>query len=295
MVSLAVVFVLSIMFIVTGNVFSFVVLVLLIAILAFVLVNFGFVKINTSNNQIDITYYPVPEAPRPSGVDGSSSVTGLPQPSSEVSSSENEVFYVGDNTFTYDKAENVCKAYDAELATYSQIEQAYNAGAEWCGYGWSVGGLALFPTQHASWERRQMEVSEEKRKVCGRPGINGGYFDPQMKFGVNCYGRKPAKKPSNSKGWSNPADRMIGILKDHLDDLQVLPFNKSAWSESDHGPRIVDSDTNTAAQAPFHRDMPNTTSQHAATAVRGAGRATVGAVADVGSGLSQFVKDLFQV
>ena len=27
---------------------------------------------------------------------------------------------------------------------------------------------------------------------CGRPGVNGGYFDnPNIKFGVNCYGQKP--------------------------------------------------------------------------------------------------------
>jgi len=293
MVTLGIVFALSVLFIVTGNVFSFLMLVLLVGILVFVLVHFGFVKINTAGNQIDITYYPVPEPPRPTGVEGPSSAVGNPPDSSEVPA-ENEVFYVGDNTFTYDKAENVCKAYDAELATYSQIEQAYNAGAEWCGYGWSVGGLALFPTQMASWLKRQMESSQEKRQVCGRPGINGGYFEPTMKFGVNCYGRKPAKTPSNSKG-STKADRMIGFLKDHIDDLQVIPFNKTEWSEHDVSRNIVDSDTNTAAQAPVPGSGPRTTSQHAASAVRGAGRATVGAVAEAGSGLSQFVKDLFQV
>ena len=293
MISLAVVFALSILFIVTGNVFSFVVLVLLIGILAFVLINFGFVKIRTTNNQIDITYFPVPEPPRPSGVAAPSTAVGNPPPSSDVSS-DNEVFYVGDNTFTYDKAENVCKAYDAELATYSQIEQAYNAGAEWCGYGWSVGGLALFPTQFASWERRQMEIGEDKRKVCGRPGINGGYFDPKMKFGVNCYGRKPAKKPSMGGKTSTEADRMVGMLKDHIDDLNVLPFNKTVWSETEHAPRIIDSDTNTAAQAPVPQPR-HTTSQAAAAIVRGTGTTAVGAVEGVGDGVVQFVKDLLQV
>ena len=142
MIGLAVVFVLSILFILTGNIFSFFVFVLLIGILLFVLFQYGFVKINTNGNEIDVTYYPVPDPPPPGPADAPSTAAGSPPPSSDLPTG-NEVFYVGDNTFTYDKAENVCKAFDAELATYSQIEQAYNAGAEWCGYGWSVGGLAL--------------------------------------------------------------------------------------------------------------------------------------------------------
>jgi hypothetical protein len=233
MIGLAVVFVLSILFILTGNIFSFFVFVLLIGILLFVLFQYGFVKINTNGNEIDVTYYPVPDPPPPGPADASSTAAGSPPPSSDLPTG-NEVFYVGDNTFTYDKAENVCKAFDAELATYSQIEQAYNAGAEWCGYGWSVGGLALFPTQEASWERRQLqETSEESRQRCGRPGINGGYFEPTMKFGVNCYGRRPAKRPSDARRETrqqSAVDRMIGFLKDHLGDLQVFPFNKTSWS-----------------------------------------------------------------
>lgn len=246
MIGLAVVFVLSILFILTGNIFSFFVFALLIGILLFVLFQYGFVKINTSGTEIDIMYFPVPEPP-PGPAEAPSTAAGSPPPSSDLPTG-NEVFYVGDNTFTYDKAENVCKAFDAELATYSQIEQAYNAGAEWCGYGWSVGGLALFPTQEASWERRQLqETSEESRQRCGRPGINGGYFEPTMKFGVNCYGRRPAKRPSDARRETrqqSAVDRMIGFLKDHLGDLQVFPFNKTSWSSP------VDS---------FESDTPSTT------------------------------------
>ena len=306
MISLGVIFVISILFIVSGNIFSFVTLVLLLGILSFVLIHYGFIKVDTSNNQIDITYYPVPEPPRPTGVESKTSAVGTPPPSSEVHN--DEVFYVGDNTFTFEKAENVCKAYGAELATYSQVEQAYNAGAEWCGYGWSVGGLALFPTQKDSWEKRQMnETSEAKRQLCGRPGINGGYFDPSMKFGVNCYGKKPAKKKtdgSEEEKRSTPEDREIGYLKDNLDNMLVLPFNKSAWSESERAPppppppptsNIVDSTTNTGSLGAVPPAGPRTTSQNAAAAVRGAGSAAVGVVGHVGSGLSQFVKDLVNV
>lgn len=249
MIGLAVVFVLSILFILTGNIFSFFVFVLLIGILLFVLFQYGFVKINTNGNEIDVTYYPVPDPPPPGPADAPSTAGGSPPPSSDLPSG-NQVFYVGDNTFTYDKAENVCKAFGAELATYSQIEQAYNAGAEWCGYGWSVGGLALFPTQEASWERRQLqETDEERRQKCGRPGINGGYFEPSMKFGVNCYGPRPAKRPSDDRPESrrqSAVDRFIAFLKDHLGDLQIFPFNSTSWSAPVESFSLDETDTLTA-------------------------------------------------
>jgi len=255
MIALAIVFVLSILFILTGNIFSFFVFALLIGILLFVLFQYGFVKINTNGTEIDIKYFPVPNPPPPGPADAPSSAGGSPPPSSDLPSG-NQVFYVGDNTFTYDKAENVCKAFGAELATYSQIEQAYNAGAEWCGYGWSVGGLALFPTQEASWERRQLqETSEERRQKCGRPGINGGYFEPSMKFGVNCYGPRPAKRPSDERRESrqqSAVDRFIAFLKDHLGDLQVFPFNSTSWSAPTES---FESDT-TVTTAGVVKDLP---------------------------------------
>ena len=42
-----------------------------------------------------------------------------------------EVFNISNNNYTYEEAQAVCKAYGAELATYDQIEDAYNKGAEW--------------------------------------------------------------------------------------------------------------------------------------------------------------------
>ena len=58
-----------------------------------------------------------------------------------------EVFHVPGNKYTYKQAQAVCKAFDSDLATYSQIEDAYNNGGEWCSYGWSADQMALFPTQ----------------------------------------------------------------------------------------------------------------------------------------------------
>jgi len=102
-----------------------------------------------------------------------------------------EVFHIADNKFTYEDAPAVCAAYGSQLATLDQIILSYNAGAEWCGYGWSEGGMALYPTQKGTWDLLQKEPDPARRTACGRPGVNGGYFDVRSKFGVNCFGFKP--------------------------------------------------------------------------------------------------------
>ena len=222
-----------------GDVMSTLVLLLVAAILIFVLIYFGFVSVTNKDNNLDITFNP--SAAPPTNITGPSLQSVA---ASAIPFTGPEVFYVADNKFTYEEAEYVCKAYDAELATYLQVEQAYNIGAEWCGYGWSAGGIALFPTQQASWEARISNPDVKKREVCGRPGVNGGYFDPSMKFGVNCYGVKP-KEPARPKV-SADNDRRIGMFKDQIDKLVVDPFAKSAWSKYN----IVDSPTPTRGAAP---------------------------------------------
>jgi len=221
------------------DVVSTLVLVLLAAILGFLLVFFGFVDISATDTQLDVNIRQIAGA-SPSGTTASTS-TSAAGPSPILSGPE--VFYVADNKFTYREAEYVCKAYDAELASYIQVEQAYNSGAEWCGYGWSAGGIALFPTQQASWEARMADPDYEKREVCGRPGVNGGYFDPKMKFGVNCYGIKP-KQPATPKV-SRDNDRLLGLFKDQVNKLVVDPFKKNTWSKYN----IVDTPTPTHGAA----------------------------------------------
>ena len=99
-----------------------------------------------------------------------------------------EVFNISDQVYTYEQAKCKCDAYGGKLATYSQIVDAYNKGAEWCNYGWSKGHKAYYPTQACS---DKGKTDKDKKEHCGKPGINGGYFPPSMKFGVNCYGIKP--------------------------------------------------------------------------------------------------------
>ena len=101
-----------------------------------------------------------------------------------------EVFNIAGNKFTYADAPAVCAVYGAELATYDQVEEAYEDGGEWCNYGWSEDQMAFFPTQKDTWEKLQLNPATAHK--CGRPGVNGGFMpNPNITFGVNCYGIKP--------------------------------------------------------------------------------------------------------
>lgn len=152
-----------------------------------------------------------------------------------------EVFNIPGNYYTYEQSKAVCEAYDADLATYDQVEKAYNAGGEWCNYGWSEGQMALFPTQQASYDKLQKIKGHEHD--CGRPGVNGGYIaNPNVKFGVNCYGKKPAITQFESDLMKNTQpfplnekdilfQKQVDYWKSKINDILVSPFNYNSWSK----------------------------------------------------------------
>ena len=116
-----------------------------------------------------------------------------------------EVFNIAQDKYTYTDAEPLCKAFGAELATYDQVKEAWNKGADWCNYGWIKGQAAVFPTQQQTYNKLQAGP-EEERMSCGTPGVNGGYFDnPELKFGVNCYGKKPNQNETDNRNLILPA------------------------------------------------------------------------------------------
>jgi hypothetical protein len=147
--------------------------------------------------------------------------------------STSEVFYIAGNEYTYKDAPNVCAVYDAQLASYDQLLEAYSKGAEWCGYGWTQGGMAMYPTQEKTWKALQQDVDSRKKTSCGRPGINGGYFDLNTKFGVNCYGVKPAcdnRKYPISVGSSTIDRHEVKRYEKDMGHIQVWPFSRDGWS-----------------------------------------------------------------
>lgn len=150
-----------------------------------------------------------------------------------------QVFNIPGNYYDYDNAKALCKAYGAELATYDQIEKAYNNGAEWCNYGWSANQQALFPTQKKTYDYLQTVPGHEND--CGRTGINGGYMaNPKLRFGVNCYGNKPkitaeeeelmkTTPPYPQSAQDIAFQKRVDFWKTKIPDILVSPFNKNSW------------------------------------------------------------------
>ena len=140
-----------------------------------------------------------------------------------------QVFHIGNQDYSFNQAKCKCASYNAKLATYSQLVDAYNNGAEWCSYGWSAGQNAFYPTQKCTW----LKKNEAERKACGKPGINGGFFgDPNLKFGVNCFGRKPKGKVLKlEEKECDYCNIQPNYGANHVMETdQILPFNSKTWS-----------------------------------------------------------------
>jgi len=150
-----------------------------------------------------------------------------------------QVFNIPGNHYSYGDAKAICKSYGADLANYQQLEDAYEDGGEWCNYGWSQDQMALFPTQKNTYNTLQKVKGHEHD--CGRPGINGGYIaNPEIKFGVNCYGIKPKisdeeeelmkkLKPYPETTEDLEFQRKVDFWKNKSNEILISPFNYNNW------------------------------------------------------------------
>lgn len=192
-----------------------------------------------------------PPVPAPAPADLSGAPTSTSGPSllekgaavlTKLLPSQKEVFNINANDFTYYDAEPMCRALGAELATYDQVKEAWGKGANWCNYGWVKGQHAVYPTQKEFYEKLQSGPPDDQT-ACGVPGVNGGYFDnPEMRFGVNCYGSKPSQTANDvrlleEKGILPQTPETLKInqqaqeYKERLGSIGVMPFSDARWSE----------------------------------------------------------------
>jgi hypothetical protein len=147
-----------------------------------------------------------------------------------------QVFNVSRNIYTFEDAEPLCRAFGAELATYDQVKNAYESGADWCNYGWVKGQLAVYPTQQSTYEKLQ-DGPEHQRMSCGLPGVNGGYFpNAEQRFGVNCYGPRPTETALDERTQSEVRadtafDRRVNHFRSEIDSIAVNPWNRTSWSD----------------------------------------------------------------
>jgi hypothetical protein len=152
-----------------------------------------------------------------------------------------EVFNVPGNKYTYDDAKALCKAYNSRLATYGEVESAYNSGGEWCNYGWSEGQMALYPTQQSTFD--MLQKVDGHKNDCGRPGVNGGYIEnPAVRFGVNCFGYKPKMRSDEEALMASTTpypktkkdielEQRVAYWKDQISSILLSPFNHRNWSK----------------------------------------------------------------
>ena len=151
-----------------------------------------------------------------------------------------QVFHLRGNKYDYENAKAVCKAYGSRLANYDDMQKALKDGAEWCSYGWSEGQAALFPTQKETWDKLQKIKGHEND--CGRPGLNGGYIaNPNVRFGVNCFGYKPNPNASSQKLMETETiypksakelafEERVKKWRKEVKNLTISPFNGEKWS-----------------------------------------------------------------
>jgi len=200
-------------------------------------------KLFTKNPQVNVIASKTPPLPLPSSQSSDKNKDKDKNKDDEVREIKlyKEVFNIPGNNYTYLQAQSICTAYDAKLATYDELEDAYIKGAEWCNYGWSEGQMALFPTQKKTYNTLQTIKGHEHD--CGRPGINGGYMaNPNVRYGVNCYGHKPKRTKVEKELMENTApypltkedmlmEKQVDYWKQQLPNIIVSPFNNNRWTK----------------------------------------------------------------
>jgi len=147
-----------------------------------------------------------------------------------------QVFNIKENIYTLDDSAGVCGALGANVASINQLIDAHKQGADWCNVGWTKDGLAAYPIQYSTWKTLQ-DNDPSTRNICGSPGINLARNDPNLLYGVNCYGVKPEPKGNEKVKQSVISDKQLAInakiaqFQKNINAIGVIPFNASNWSE----------------------------------------------------------------
>ena len=147
-----------------------------------------------------------------------------------------QVFNIKENIYTLDDAQAVCGALGADLASINNLIDAHKNGADWCNVGWTSDGLAAYPVQYSTWKTLQ-DNNVNARGICGTPGINLVRNDPNLLYGVNCYGIKPEPKGGEKvkdvlvSDKQNALNAKIAAFQKNMGGIGVASFNNDAWSQ----------------------------------------------------------------
>ncbi len=168
-------------------------------------------------------------------------ITNTPNITSQVngklipSNGPKQVFNIRQNVYTKADAPAVCALFGADVATIEQLQEAHANGADWCNVGWTKDGFAAYPIQQSTWEKLQENSDPDKRNQCGVPGINLVNNNPNMMYGVNCFGVKPNARGDEKIQESIMSDadilklQTMERLRKNIDGINVMPFNEDTW------------------------------------------------------------------
>lgn len=88
---------------------------------------------------------------------------------------ESQVYHIFQNVYTFKDAQQECAKRAGTLANPNQLQNAYDAGANWCSWGWTNDGDAYIPNRDPRCNKKTGLINAKK-------------VDKSMKLGVNCYG-----------------------------------------------------------------------------------------------------------
>ena len=146
-----------------------------------------------------------------------------------------QVFNIKENIYTLDDSAGVCGALGADVASINQLIDAHKNGADWCNVGWTSDGLAAYPVQYSTWKTLQ-DNEPNKRNICGDVGINLARNDPNLLYGVNCFGIKPEPKGNEKVKETVISDKQAALnakiaqFRKNMNAIGVGPFNNNTWS-----------------------------------------------------------------
>jgi hypothetical protein len=167
----------------------------------------------------------------------------------DIIEQEQEVFFVNadneGNKYKKENVENVCRGLDSKLATYSQLLDAVNKGANWCQYGW----LNDNSKDNNNNNNNKIDVygyTVNDDNTC-TPKLNDAPSQPITEveeFGVNCFGVKPDMDTEFKTQLTQKKQEKAKILeeeeaqeKEFLERVKgsdILPFNKDKWSSENN-------------------------------------------------------------
>ena len=142
---------------------------------------------------------------------------------------EREVVHIPKNIYTYPEAKYKCEVSGGQLATKQQLIDAYNKGGSWQNYGWSADMNAYYLVQPCDFVR----MRKQGIKIAP-PGVAGGRFRPGIRFGVNCYMKKPEGAVKEKKICEDAVPDLCSRNPKACEPIgsdNISPFNPSKWSQ----------------------------------------------------------------